>query len=157
MNKQNPLLSHDELEGAITSEDVLGKDVIDVKGAFIGVSSALHLDPKSLQVLGLSVDKGFLRKGLVIGADYIKEITPHAVFLSVRPAFQLKGMKVFDSEGSVVGTVHEVTLEDERNEVLALIVKRGSKELVIPANLISSVEDNVFLSVKSEDIGEHAA
>ena len=47
------------LDKAITSDDLLGKDVIDLGGKFIGISEKVLIDPDSLDFIGIGVDKGF--------------------------------------------------------------------------------------------------
>lgn len=153
MSKQD-LPSKTLLEDAITSEDLLGKDVLDKDGVLVGVSNKLYIDPESIEVLGISIDKGFLRSGLLVGAEHIEQVTPHAVFLKIRPAFRLKGMHVFDLDGARVGAVTAVTLTDDYADISSLQVKpsRFSKPVEIPGSAIGSVEDNVLLRVRREEI-----
>ena len=67
----------------ITSDDILGKDVIDTDGNFLGVVDKLFLNEKPLGVAAISVDKGFLDKGLVLSAEYIERVSKYAVFLKI--------------------------------------------------------------------------
>ena len=64
-------ISGKDLNEAVTSDDILGKDVIDADGKFIGVTEKVFIHPNNLDFIGIEVDKGFLRKGLSIGKDYI--------------------------------------------------------------------------------------
>ncbi len=144
----------EEIGNAITSDDVVGKEVIDVDGEFIGVVEMLHIDPLAVEVVGITVDKGFLRKGLVIGKDYIERVASHAVFLKIRPSYKLKGMMVFDIAGENLGIVTKVNLHGKKNAIESLVVKSGilKGEITIPAELIKNIGYNVLLSVKKEDI-----
>ena len=149
----------EELHNAITSDDVLGKEVIDAEGDFIGVVEMLHIDPNAVEVVGITIDKGFLRKGLVIGKDYIERVAPHAVFLKIRPAFKLKGMIVFDSQGEVMGTVAKSVLHGHKNQIESLVVRSSvfKKEIIIPSALIKNIGYNVLLNesrknLKFEDV-----
>ena len=153
MTEQN-LPSKKLLENAITSEDLLGKDVLDKDGVLVGVTNKLYVDPESIEVLGISIDKGFLRSGLLIGAEHIEQVTPHAVFLRIRPAFRLKGMHVFDKDGARVGAVTAVSLTDDYSQISSIQVKpsRFSKPVEIPGSAIESVEDNVLLHVHKDEI-----
>lgn len=138
---------------AITSEDILGKDVLDADGVSIGVVDRLYLNPDGIEILGISVDKGFLRDGLVIGTRHIEEITLHAVFLNIRPAFRLHGAHVFDCDGELVGSIKEVALNQEQNQIQELVVKpRFKKSFAINGSLIERVEENVFLSCYKNDL-----
>jgi len=142
-----------KLQGAITSEDVLGKDVIDSGGVLLGVSDKLYLDPKTLNVLGISVDKGFLRKGFVISTEYIEEVASHAVFLNMQPATRMKGMIVFGRNGARIGKVTHVDLVQDTNKVSSIIVKTGFFSSVhVPARHIKSYDKNVFLSISKSEL-----
>jgi sporulation protein YlmC with PRC-barrel domain len=149
------VISNPSIMDAITSEDVLGKDVIDAKGAFLGVTDKLYLNPKSMRITGISIDKGFLKKGFIIGSGYIREISEHAVFLNIEPAFQIKGMNVFDKDGAKVGRIDSITLEGDLNSVEEIVVKTssvGGKKIVIPAASISRIENSAFLNVRREEL-----
>ena len=103
-----------ELDDTITSDDILGKDVVDHDGEFIGVVEKVHINPNTIELMGISIDKGFLRTGLAIGKDYIAQITPHAVLLKIRPAHKIKGMQVFDVDGNKIGIVTKVDLAGKK-------------------------------------------
>ena len=153
MDKQN-LPSKRLLEHAITSDDLLGKDVIDADGVLIGVTNKLFVDPQSIELLGVNIDKGFLHTGLIVGAEHIAHVTKHAVFLSISPGFQLKGMHVFDVDGALVGSVIGVALTEDYRSISALTVKpsRFKKAFEIPGTAILKVGENVLLSVHKEEI-----
>jgi len=139
-----------KLIGAITSEDVLGKDVLDSEGKLLGVSDKFYLDPKTLRVLGLSIDKGFLRSGLIISTDHVREVAKHAVFLNAQPVTRVRGMEVFDSDGARVGVVRYIELADDLNVIDAVLVKTGifhNGKLRIPKRHIKKIETNVLLSI----------
>ncbi len=143
------------LAGAITSEDVLGKDVIDARGAFIGVSDKLYLHPKTMKILGISVDKGFLRTGLIISANYVTEVTQYAILLNIEPSFRIKGMTVFGSAGGRIGTVLSVSLVNNSNTVQELIVKTTNSNIgtvAIPAKYLAQIEDNAFLNITTDEL-----
>ncbi|MBS3090819.1 PRC-barrel domain-containing protein [Candidatus Pacearchaeota archaeon] len=138
----------------ITSDDILGKEVIDAEGDFIGIAESVFINPKNLDFVGISIDKGFLKKGLMIGKEYVKNITPYAVFLNVRPAYLLKGMDIFDIEGEKVGSVKELILRDNKNQIKKIITSLGmlKKRIEIDAQFIKSIGENVFLNVKKREI-----
>ncbi len=154
MTKQEKNTRPEELEHAITSEDVLGKDVIDPRGTFIGVTDKLLLNPDTMEVLGISVDKGFLKKGLVIGVGHIRQVTPHAVLLATTPASQIRGMSVFCSDGTKAGTVEAVVLEESSNQIQYLEVRTGTfgNTIQIPPGAIEYIESNVMLNTSPEEL-----
>lgn len=136
------------LEGAITSEDVLGKDVIDSNGVFLGVSDKLYIEPKTLRVLGISVDKGFLRNGMIIATPYIREVAKHAIFLNIQPLFLLKGKEVFGCHGGKVGKVTAVESVGDTNDVAAIMVGRSR----IPMRDIDVIGKNIILTIPAKDV-----
>jgi len=150
-------ISGRDLSKTLTSEDLLGKDVIDFDGTIVGVVEKVLIDPKSLDFVGISIDKGFLKKGLTIGRSYIDEIKEHAVFLKIRVSYEFKGKIVFDSEGRVVGRVSSLELYDNMNGIVSLVVRKGNlifqgKEILIPAKYVKNIGENVMLNVKKEDL-----
>ncbi|MFC1648599.1 PRC-barrel domain-containing protein [Nanoarchaeota archaeon] len=139
-------------KGTITSDDVLGKDVIDSEGEFIGIVEGLHLHPEKTEVVGIAVDKGFLRRGFALGKDHIKRVTRHAVMLNTSLVFKYKGMTVFDVEGKRLGKVIGMELKDSENKVKNILMKRGLKKVTIPSNLIKSADNNIFLKIRRENL-----
>lgn len=150
-------ISGRDLSKTLTSEDLLGKDVIDFDSTIIGVVEKVLIDPKTLDFVGISIDKGFLKKGITIGRNYIEEIKEHAVFLKIRVSYEVKGKKVFDSEGKIVGKVSSLELYENMNKIVNLIVKEDnllfpSKEILISSRYIKAIGENVMLSIKKEDL-----
>jgi len=146
-----------KLVGAITSEDVLGKDVFDSDGVLLGVSDKFYLHPTSLKVLGLSIDKGFLRSGLIISTDHVREVSTHAVFLNSQLYTRVRGMHVFDSNGARVGKVKHIELLNDTNALAAVFVKTGffhNGKLRIPRQHIKSTQKNVLLNITKAQVQE---
>jgi sporulation protein YlmC with PRC-barrel domain len=148
-------ISGKRLDEAITSDDILGKDVFDTNGGIMGVAEKIFIDKETLNIIGIEVDKGILHKGLTIGKGYIKRITPHAIFLKTSIAFEMKGMTVFDVNGVKVGKVSDVTLQGSQNIIKSIEVRTGMlKRITINNSSIASVGDNVFLNLKKSEIKE---
>lgn len=148
-------ISGRDLSKTLTSEDLLGKEVIDVDGTFIGVIEKVLLEPSELEFVGISIDKGFLRRGLTVGKNYIDKITEHAVFLKIRVSYEVKGKLVFDKEGKVMGKVYSIELYENRNQIVSLIVRPSllsRREIIIPANCIKEIGDNVMLNCSKEEL-----
>ena len=156
MPKKN--ISGRSLSEAITSEDILGKEVIDVDGDFIGIAEKVLINPKNFNSLGISIDKGFFKRGLTIGKGYIERVTPHAVFLKINVPYLLKGKTVFDKDGKKVGVVSSIDLHGAQNRIKELHVKSQTalpllkKEIVIPNNIIRNIGDNVILKLTREQV-----
>lgn len=151
-------ISGRNLDKAFTSDDLLGKDVIDADGHVVGVAEKIFIDPNSLDFIGVGVDKGFLKEGLVIGKDYIERVTAHVIFLKVKIVSEIKSMKVFDRNGVLIGTVKEVELQGQKNEIGNLIISsvlRGiPKKLLVSGTLIEKIGYNVILRITKSDLFE---
>ena len=153
MNRQKSISGKD-LEEAVTSDDLLGKEVIDSDGRFIGVAEKVFIHPETLDFMGISVDKGFLKKGLSIGKDFIEKIASKAIFLSISVSYEIKGLKVFDVNGKEIGKVSGVALKGSGNDIDAITVLSMGKKLVIPSKMISKIGYNVILNVLKQDVLE---
>ena len=156
MNRQKDI-SGKELEGSITSDEILGKDVIDSDGRFIGIAEKVFIHPDNLDFVGISVDKGFLKKGFSIGRDFIERVAAHAIFLNISVAYELKGMRVFDIDGKLVGRIKTVALIGSGNDIDAinvLVPKSyfGVEELSISSKFLDKIGYNVLLNVSRDDI-----
>ena len=155
---QQKTISGRDLSKTLTSEDLLGKDVIDFNGTFIGVVEKVLIDPNEMDFVGISVDKGFLRKGLTIGRTYIDKIREHALFLKIRVSYEVKGKIVFDKDGVSIGKVSTIELFENKNEIINIIVRPKfsfilGKELKIPSSYLREIGNNVMLKVRKKDFG----
>ena len=145
---RNDLSGNKDVLKLISSDDILGKDVIDLEGSRLGAVDVVHIDPKNLEFAGISVDGGFMKSGITVGKRYIDKITPHALFLNIRPAFAMRGMLVFDNHGALVGKVKDVELLQRQNVIKEMVVSQGLfGKQHIPGELIDRVGQNIFLSV----------
>ncbi|MEK6850009.1 MAG: hypothetical protein AABX85_00345 [Nanoarchaeota archaeon] len=157
MNHQKNI-SGKELEGTITSDDILGKDVIDLDGRFIGITEKIFIHPETLDFVGISVDKGFLRKGLSIGSKFIERVASHAIFLKISISNEIRGLKVFDKNGKKIGKVIGVNLIGSGNEIDAIEVASAigsigvGKKLVILSKYIDKANYNILLNVTKKEV-----
>ena len=86
--------------------------------------------------------------------EKISKITPYAVFLSIIPAYDFKGLAVYDPDGKKVGVVKNVILFGKTNQVKTLVIRSGflRKELEIPSELIDIIGQSVFLNRSRTEI-----
>ena len=147
-------ISGRSLENSITTDDILGKDVIDSDGIFVGVIERVLIDPSRLKFLGIGIDRGILKKGLLIGKGYIGRIAENAIFLKIKVPYEIVGMEVFDNVGAKVGKVSEVKLSGKRSSIKSIKVKNGlfRKEIEIPFESIDSIGYGVILNVQKEKL-----
>ena len=150
-------ISGKNLDRSITSDDILGKEVIDIDGRFIGVVEKVLIDPIDLEFVGIEVDKGFLKRGLSVGKNYIDKISDLAVFLKIRVIYEIKGMIVFDKMGAKIGTVSDIELQGEKNKLKRIYIRRGliEKDLEAPIDFIDTMGHNIILSVNKKKLLEY--
>lgn len=146
MSKQN-IFGRNQ-NNVITSDDILGKDVIDAEGKFVGVVESVLINPSTLEFVGISIDKGFLKKGLTIGKSYIEKITKYAVFLHIKLVLELKGKEVFDKNGRSLGKITEIELWGKKNKIKNLIIHKQK----IPGDYIETIGSNVILSIHKSEL-----
>lgn len=146
MNLQKPTSGQDNF---ITSDDLLGKEVIDAEGEYLGITEKVLINSDNMDLAGISIDKGFLQKGLSIGKSYISRVTSHAIFLNIVPYKKMKNMRVFDNSGREVGKVTEIHLEGEINNLKGISVKTGiKKKYYVESKNIQKIGENIFLNIK---------
>ena len=131
----------------ITSDDILGKDVIDSDGDIIGVSSKLHIDARTKQIVGITVDEGFMKPDLYVGLEYVKTLGVDSLLLKTSPKAKTRGLNVLDSRGRKVGVVDDVISVGKSNRFKAIVVKETafSKPFTIKSKLIKEVGYSVIL------------
>ncbi|MCB9361978.1 PRC-barrel domain-containing protein [Candidatus Woesearchaeota archaeon] len=136
-------------EAIITADDIVGKEAVDPHGAVLGVVVKLHIDTRSKQITGITVDLGFLKPDLFVGIDYIHHFGVDAVLLNKVPAERFRNMRVIAVDGTEIGHVKDVVLEDSvitQLTVIPLHKKAFSKVLYhIPVSEIKEIGASVIL------------
>jgi len=132
-------------------EEIKGIKVLADNGDEIGTVSEIYLNPLTLLVEGIKVGKGLFRTDIFIGRDYIRQMTSDSVMLNMTPTDTIKGMKVFDADGKELGKVKEVNRDEPANDLVSIVVDRGSGEdLVFDFTDIRVIGKNVMLNVPVE-------
>lgn len=136
----------------ITSDDILGKDVVDVQGEVLGVIQKLHIDKNSKSIVGITVDQGFMKPDLFIGLEFIQQFGIDTVFLNTFPRDKIKGMKVLNSEGKNMGVVINIEYTSSNN-LKAIMIKSGVIGTVqrIHVSRIKEIGYNVILKDELTD------
>lgn len=132
----------------ITSDDILGKEAVDPVGSIIGVVTKLHLSQQKKELIGITIDLGFLKPDLFVGIDHVKQFGIDAILINKTPLNKFKGLKVLTSYGKEIGTVKQAI--SNRHKVKELIVNvKGSGlmkiEKKIPMNKIKTIGSSVIL------------
>lgn len=129
----------------ITTDDILGKDVVDKDGEIIGIVQQIHIDKELKEITGITIDEGFLKPDLFVGLNNIKLFGIDSVMLNMSPDQTFKGLLVFDSKGKKVGTVSRVVTTIRSGKVKSIEVKHHTKTTIILAKDIQSIGMNVIL------------
>jgi len=141
----------------ITSDDILGKEAVDTDGEILGVVIKLHIHNKEKYIVGITIDKGFMRPDLFVGIDFIHMFGVDAVFLNTVPGQKFKGLMVLSARGEVIGHVRDVIREKARTTEL-IVAYRGKylkkKQLNIPISKVKEIGESVVLKTGIKIIKE---
>lgn len=131
----------------ITSDDILGKDVVDTDGEVLGVIQKLHIDKVKKAIIGITVDLGFMKPDLFIGLEYIKKFGVDSVFLNTSPVDKIKGMEIIAENGKSLGYVSDVEFDD-KNHLKSIKIRQKNilkENISIEASKIKHIGYNVML------------
>ena len=136
----------------ITSDDILGKDVVDVDGEIIGVVQQLQIDRKTKQIIGMIVDQGFMKPDLFIGFKYVRNLGVDSIFLNRSPIPKIKGLEIYDSTGKKVGHVSHVM--EDKGQVAAILLKKSqfSKVFFMKAKYVKNIGFSMILRKPIKDV-----
>jgi len=138
-----------EYNSGVKMQSVLGKKVRDSAGKDIGAITEIRLDPETLNLDGIEMDRGFFGTYTFIGRKYITALSDEGAVLNMSPVTDYKGMKVFDSNGKEVGTVKEVQTEGSTNNISAIVVGTGilKDDVTFSKSNVRGVGESVMLNV----------
>jgi len=133
-------------ENWITSDEILGKDVLTKEGEILGVVQQLHIDKINKYIIGITVDEGFMKPDLFIGIENVKLFGVDSIFLKSNPKLSFKGLQVFDNVGKKIGVVDKVIITPRSGKIKELKVKTNNNKIKdISAKEIKSIGVNVIL------------
>lgn len=137
----------------ITSDDILGKDVVDTDGEILGVVQQLKIDKEQKNILGVVVDQGFMKPDLFIGLDFIKNFGIDSVFLNQSPWPKIKGLDVYDSNGKKAGFVFDVENRKKTMFLSSIIIKKNrlGKSYRVNIKDVKTIGFNVILKKSAEE------
>lgn len=138
-----------EYDSGLKMQSLLGKKVHDSNGKEVGAVTEIRLDPKTLNLDGIEIDRGLFGKYTFIGRRYISTLSEEGAVLNMTPVADYKGLKVFDSNGKEIGTVKEVQTEGSTNNISAIVVGTGvlKDDMVFSSSDVSGVGKNIMLNV----------
>ncbi|MBN2422161.1 PRC-barrel domain-containing protein [Candidatus Woesearchaeota archaeon] len=139
----------------VNMNKVLGKKVLSKDGQDIGKVGAVHVDPKTMTLQGITIDKGIFETNDYIGRNYIENLSNSGAVLNITPIKEFLGLEVFDSKAKKIGKVKEIRRTGDTNQLLSIVVDRGltSEDLIVTENEIKEIGDNVMLATPvKEDV-----
>lgn len=137
----------------IKVNELKGKKVMALNGKEVGKIIELRLDPKSLSLDGIEMDRGFFGIDTFIGRNYITSLSAEGAVLNMTPVVDYKGLHVLDSTGKEVGKVKEVRTEGQTNNISAIVVGTGmlNNDVVFSKSDVKSVGESIMLNTKYDE------
>lgn len=138
-----------EYDSGVRAHELKGKKVLASNGKDIGTIQEIRLDPKTMDLDGIEIDRGFFGNDTFIGRKYITSLSGDGAVLNMTPVTDYKGLKVFDSTGKDVGTVKEVRTEGDTNNISAIVVGTGilTNDVVFSKSDVRGVGDSIMLNI----------
>ncbi|MGM5488372.1 MAG: PRC-barrel domain-containing protein [Nanobdellota archaeon] len=138
----------------ITSDEILGKDVIDNDGNHIGIVTQLHIDKKHKSITGISIDSGFMKPFSFVGIELILNFGIDAIYISKTPSSHYIGLSVFDCYGILVGTIVSAKLDEHKN-LSSIDVRLGLfRKVNLPEYTIKHIARNAILNIEKAYVEE---
>lgn len=106
----------------ILADEFKGKKVIDREGIEYGKVKHIHINPETLEVVGVTVHKG-LHKDHFLSRDYIDRFTEESLLLSSAP-IRLDS-QVVDIDGHKIGKIKRLHMSTDTNELESIEVSDG--------------------------------
>lgn len=129
----------------ITTDDVLGKEVLASDGDIIGVVQKLHIDASTKTITGITIDEGFMKPDLFIGLQFIKQFGVDSLFLNIVPKQKFIGLKVFNNRGKLIGTIIDIETGKKNAKIKKIKIKSGFNTTEISAKEIKKIGASVLL------------
>ena len=139
----------------IKVNELKGKKVMALNGKEVGKITELRLDPKSFNLDGIEMDRGFFGLDTFIGKNYIESLSTEGAVLNMTPVTDYKGLHVLDSTGKDVGKVKEIRTEGHTNNISAIVVGTGmlNNDVIFSKSDVKSVGESIMLNTTFD---EHA-
>ena len=132
----------------IKVNELKGKKVMALNGKEVGKIMEVRLDPTSLNLDGIEMDRGFFGLDTFVGRNYIESLSMDGAVLNMTPVSDYKGLNVFDSNGKEVGKVKEIRTEGRTNNISAIVVGTGmlKNDAIFSKSDVKSVGESIMLN-----------
>src|SRR3989344_9345731 len=143
-------------EKTVNLKKLIGKEVLSKGFLIIGKISEIRIDPNNFNLEGIIVKGRIIKKPMYIGRSYFSRLSQEAVILNIEVSVLIKGIKVINSEGKIIGRVKEVLRKGTRNDIKGIYV--GSlfrKKFLIPVSAIDHIGISVVLKKSYNERKKH--
>jgi len=147
MRKPDDILKTElSLDKTVNLKKLIGKRVISKGGKIIGRILEIRINPTNLELEGILVGGNLIRKSMYLGRSYFSHLSSEAVILNIEVSVLIKGKKVIDSKGKIMGRVKEVLRKGTRNDLKGVYVRSlFSRKFFITDSEIDYVNKSVVL------------
>lgn len=148
--------SEEPLGNTLDLHTLLGKHVISKSGTIVGTVTQLRLHPTKLHLEGILVSRGWFKRKIYIGRNYVNRISHHGIFLTINPSLLLIGRTVLRSTGKAIGKVKAITRKSNSNDLASIVI--GSlfrKDRIIPAHALTIAHEAIMLDANYDVKQEH--
>lgn len=134
------------LEETLDVATLINKHVISKSGTVVGHVTQLRLHPTELNLEGIVVSRGWGKKKVYFGKNYISRASHSGVFLTIDPSLLLVGRKVLQSTGKHIGVVKSITRKANTNELSAIIIGAFLKQdMTVPADALKIAHEAIII------------
>ena len=128
---------------------IIGARVLTKNGFVVGKVKGVRIEKKSMNFEGIVVGGS---KKAFFGVDYIEKLSENAIILNINPSYLMKGERVIDTYGKVIGKVKEVKREAETNTIINILVKPSFKKaFIVPKSRIKNIGNSVVIEYESNN------
>ncbi len=136
----------DPLEKTLNAKELIGISVISQEGDPFWKVAHVRINPSAMHIDLFLISRGIFREPWYVGRTYIEKISAASIILTIQPLMLLKGKRVVDAEGKVLGKIKEIARNGDANVLKSIIVKHFfKKEFSLPASAIESAGKSVLL------------
>lgn len=110
---ENLLEKDKSLNETINVRKFIGAKVLSKEGYIFGRIIQIRIDTKNAGIEGIVVKRPWFKGLIYIGRTYFEKISSESIILNIQPSVLLKGKKVVNAEGKVLGRVREVVGQEK--------------------------------------------
>lgn len=132
----------------ITTDDILAKQVVGPDGSVLGTVVKIHVHKHKLKIIGITIDKGFMRPDLFVGIEFVKNFGIDTIFLDKIPKETYFGMRIITDYGMEIGKVKDVIIDGFKIKGIVGSAREGffkKEEFKIAMDQIKEIGASIIL------------